>query len=245
MSVGTIDSHQPGDPPLLGQPRSARKLAQGLRRLGWPDDRVGQLLDAARSVRYERGRVLYRDGSTATDLYWMLEGVAKLSVPGALGKRVLVALAKPGALLGSHLVVGGKRLDEATALTPLHAASISNATFREITAGLPVPVLQEMTRVTLDYLARTFARTVKLLTLDLRGKLALGLLDVADGFGVLDADGRLLKIRLTHEELADLTGVSRARVTKALREFAEQGLVVRRGRDLVIRARELREVCGA
>jgi CRP-like cAMP-binding protein len=238
-----MDTQPTADLPLRGQLRSARKLQAGLRRLGWPDDRIEELLDSARSVRFERGCVLYRDGSTATDLYWMLEGVAKLSVPGALGKRVLVALAKPGALLGSHLVVGGKRLDEAAALTPLHAAAIPNATFREITAGLPVPVLQEMTRVTLDYLAKTFARTVKLLTLDLRGKLALGLLDVADGFGVVDADGRLLKIRLTHEELADLTGVSRARVTKALREFAEQGLVVRRGRDLVIRAPELREVC--
>ncbi len=233
------------DPPLRDQARSARKLAAGLRRLGWPDASIDDLIDAACSVRFERGRVLYRDGSTATDLFWMLEGVAKLSVPGALGKRVLVALAKPGALLGSHLVVSGRRLDEATALTSLHAAAISNTRFREITSHLPTPVLQEMTRVTLDYLSRTFARTVKLLTLDLRGKLALGLLDVADGFGVVDADGRLLKIRLTHEELADLTGVSRARVTKALREFAEQGLVVRRGRDLVIRARELREVCGS
>jgi hypothetical protein len=29
-----------------------------------------------------------------------------------------------------------------------------------------------------------------------------------------------------------------------LAEFTEQGLVVRRGRDLVVRVRELREVCG-
>lgn len=242
--MGTTETRGASDLPLRDQLRSARKLSAGLRRLGWPEAEIDQFLDEARSVRFERGRVLYRDGSSATDLYWMLEGVAKLSVPGALGKRVLVALAKPGALLGMHLVAGGKRLDEASALTPLHAAEISSTRFREITAGLPVAVLQEMTRVTLDYLSRTFARTVKLLTLDLRGKLALGLLDVADGFGVIDADGRLLKIRLTHEEIADLTGVSRARVTKALREFADQGLVVRRGRDLVIRARELREVCG-
>jgi CRP-like cAMP-binding protein len=101
-----------------------------------------------------------------------------------------------------------------------------------------------MTRGTLDYFSRTFVRTVKLLTLDLRGKLALGLLDIADGFGVVDADGRLLKIRLTHEELAELTGLSRARVTKALREFAEAGMVVRRGRDLVVNAKQLRDVCG-
>jgi len=117
-------------------------------------------------------------------------------------------------------------------------------TFQEIVSDLPPQIIQVMTRGTLDYFSRTFVRTVKLLTLDLRGKLALGLLDVAEGFGVVDADGRLLKVRLTHEDLAELTGVSRARVTKTLREFEEAGYVVRRGRDLVVNGKLLRELCG-
>jgi len=229
---------------LVDDPRRARKLAQGLRRLGWPEASIERLLDAAELVAFPRGRVIYRDASAATRLYWMLEGVAKLSIPGGLGRRVLVTLAKPGSLLGSYMVVGGRRLDTASALTPIRAASIDVGAFQEIVSELPPPVIQSMTRGTLDYFSRTFVRTVKLLTLDLRGKLALGLLDVADGFGVVDADGRLLKVRLTHEELAELTGISRARVTKALQEFAVQGLVVRRGRDLVVNARQLRELFG-
>lgn len=229
---------------LADDPRRARRLAQGLRRLGWPEASIERLLDAAELVAFPRGRVIYRDGSAATRLYWMLEGVAKLSIPGGLGRRVLVSLAKPGSLLGSYMVVGGRRLDTASALTPIRAASIDVGTFQEIVSELPPAVIQSMTRGTLDYFSRTFVRTVKLLTLDLRGKLALGLLDVADGFGVVDADGRLLKVRLTHEELAELTGISRARVTKTLQEFAAQGLVVRRGRDLVVNARLLRETYG-
>ncbi len=229
---------------LADDPRRARRLAQGLRRLGWPEASIERLLDAAELVAFPRGRVIYRDGSAATRLYWMLEGVAKLSIPGGLGRRVLVSLAKPGSLLGSYMVVGGRRLDTASALTPIRAASIDVGTFQEIVSELPLAVIQSMTRGTLDYFSRTFVRTVKLLTLDLRGKLALGLLDVADGFGVVDADGRLLKVRLTHEELAELTGISRARVTKTLQEFAAQGLVVRRGRDLVVNARLLRETYG-
>lgn len=229
---------------LADDPRRARKLAQGLRRLGWPEPSVERLLEAAELVAFPRGRVIYRDGSAATRLYWMLDGVAKLSIPGGLGRRVLVTLAKPGSLLGSYMVVGERRLDTASALTAIRAAAIDVPSFQSIVSDLPPPVIQSMTRGTLDYFSRTFVRTVKLLTLDLRGKLALGLLDVADGFGVVDADGRLLKVRLTHEELAELTGLSRARVTKALAEFAELGLVVRRGRDLVVNAKQLRELCG-
>ncbi|HEY8515989.1 MAG TPA: Crp/Fnr family transcriptional regulator [Candidatus Binatia bacterium] len=229
---------------LADDARRARKLAQGLRRLGWPEPSIERLLESAELVTIPRGRVIYRDGSAATRLYWMLDGVAKLSIPGALGRRVLVTLAKPGSLLGSYMVVGGRRLDTASALTQIRAAAIDVPTFQEIVSDLPPQIIQVMTRGTLDYFSRTFVRTVKLLTLDLRGKLALGLLDVAEGFGVVDADGRLLKVRLTHEELAELTGVSRARVTKTLREFEEAGYVVRRGRDLVVNAKLLRELCG-
>jgi CRP/FNR family transcriptional regulator, cyclic AMP receptor protein len=225
--------------------RRGRKLAQGLVRLGWPQESVSRLLDAAELVSFPRNRVIYRDGSAATRLFWMLDGVAKLFIPGALGKRVLVSLAKPGALLGSHLIVGGRRLDTAIALTPIRAAAIDLAAFQEIVVDLPPPIIQAMTRGTLDYFSRTFLRTVRLLTLDLRGKLALGLLDVADGFGIAEAEGRLIKIRLTHEDLAELTGISRARVTQVLREFETQGVVVRRGRDLVVKPRALRDVCGA
>jgi CRP-like cAMP-binding protein len=172
----------------------------------------------------------------------MLDGFAKLFVPAASGKRVLVELAKPGALLGSALNIAGRRIDQAIALTEVSAAAIDLDAFQSIVAELPTAVSLAMTRRTLEHFSRTFRRTVKLLTLDLRGKLALGLLDLADGFGVADADGRLLKVRLTHEDLAELTGLSRARVTKVLGEFCAQGLVVRRGRDLVVNARAMREL---
>jgi CRP/FNR family cyclic AMP-dependent transcriptional regulator len=231
-------------PRLADDSRRARKLAQGLRRLGWPEPNIERLLDAAELVSFPRGRVIYRDGSSAVRLYWMLDGVAKLSIPGGMGRRVLVTLAKPGSLLGSYMVVGERRLDTASALTQVRAAAIEVPAFQSIVSDLPPAVIQSMTRGTLDYFSRTFVRTVKLLTLDLRGKLALGLLDVADGFGVVDADGRLLKVRLTHEEIAELTGLSRARVTKTLAEFAVSGLVVRRGRDLVVNAKQLRDLCG-
>lgn len=220
------------------------KLEGGLRRLGWPEPSVARLLAASEIVTFPRARTIYTEGSQASRLYWMLDGVAKLSVAGCHGRRVLVALAKPGALLGSHLIVSGRRMDTAVALTEVRAAAIDLATFQSIAYELPPGLIQAMTRRTLEVFSRTFLRTVKLLTFDLRGKLALALADLADGFGVTDAEGRLLKVRLTHEDLSELAGVSRARVTKVLREFAEHGLVRRRGRDLVVDGHALRELGG-
>jgi CRP/FNR family transcriptional regulator len=228
-------------------PRDAhgrRKLETGLRRLGWPESSIARLLAASEIGTFPRARTIYTEGSPATRLYWMLDGVAKLSVEGLHGRRVLVALAKPGALLGSHLIVSGRRMDTAVALTEVRTAAIDLPTFQSIAYDLPPGLIQGMTRRTLEVFSRTFLRTVKLLTLDLRGKLALSLADLADGFGVPDAEGRLIKVRLTHEDLSELAGVSRARVTKMLRVFADHGLVHRRGRDLVVDAAALRALGG-
>jgi CRP-like cAMP-binding protein len=87
-------------------------------------------------------------------------------------------------------------------------------------------------RGTLDHFSCTFRRTLRLLTLDLRGKVALALLDLADGFGVSGADGLLAPFDVTHRDPAELTGVSRARVTKVLKEMEHRRQFVRRGRPL-------------
>jgi CRP-like cAMP-binding protein len=220
--------------------RALRRLDAGLVRLGWPAAEVARLLAAAQLVELPRRHVLYRAGSPATRVWWVLDGVAKVLVPGAHGRRVLVGLAKPGAVLGSHLAVGGRRIDAAEALTPMRVAEVSLPAFKEITAALPTEVVLGMMRGTLDHLSRTFRRTLRLLTLDLRGKVALALLDLADGFGVPDADGRLLPVDVTHGDLAELTGVSRARVTKVLAELDRHGVIVRRGRHLVVDVGALR-----
>lgn len=178
--------------------RALRRLDAGLRRVGWPDAEVARLVAHASLIELPRRHVLYRAGSAATRLWWVLDGVAKVVVPGANGRRVLVGLAKPGAVLGSHLAVGGRRIDGAETLTPMRVAEVSLPVFREITAALPAEVVLGMMRGTLDHLSRTFRRTLRLLTLDLRGKVALALLDLADGFGVPDADGHLLPIDVTH-----------------------------------------------
>jgi len=219
-----------------------RKLGAGLRRLGWPEPSIAQLLDVARIVTFPHGQTIYADGSPAIRLFWLLDGVVKLFVPGPDGRRVLVALAKPGALLGSTLVIGERRMEMAVTLTDVRAAAFERDAFQAVTRSLPAELLQAMTGRTLEVLSRSFLRTVRLLTLDLRGKLALSLAELADGFGVADAEGRLLKVQLTHGDLAELAGISRARVTKVLREFTECGLVRRRGRSLVVNSRALREL---
>jgi CRP-like cAMP-binding protein len=69
-------------------------------------------------------------------------------------------------------------------------------------------------------------------------RLAQTLLELAHDHGVKDADGVLLPLRLSQQDLASLIGVTRESVNLALADFKSRGLVEIDGRALRLRRPE-------
>ena len=66
---------------LRGHPpegRQVRQLAAGLARQGWPGPLIRRLLEASQPVRFRAAQTLYRDGSSAQRMFWLVEGVVKV-----------------------------------------------------------------------------------------------------------------------------------------------------------------------
>ena len=70
--------------------------------------------------------------------------------------------------------------------------------------------------------------------LDLRERLLFTLLQLCSVFGVKDSRGLLLRIFLSHDDLAGLVGASRPRVTEHIAEFEREHLLVREGRQMIV-----------
>ena len=75
----------------------------------------------------------------------------------------------------------------------------------------------------------------------LEERLALILLELSDHFGIRDAKGMRLELPMRHNDLAELAGGSRPRITEHLKEFDHKGFIVRKGRQLVVRRDRLEE----
>jgi len=76
----------------------------------------------------------------------------------------------------------------------------------------------------------------------LRQRLAMALLELAQKFGVQDDRGTILILQLTHEDLADLIGASRQKVTEHMKELERQQLILRDGRKLIVLPHRLQEM---
>ena len=64
--------------------------------------------------------------------------------------------------------------------------------------------------------------------LDLRARVAQALLSLSEQHGRPEAEGILLTIPFTHQEMADLLGVSRVAVSQCMGELARQGVLTKR-----------------
>jgi biotin operon repressor len=77
-------------------------------------------------------------------------------------------------------------------------------------------------------------RLLTFMTMDVRRRLAYAISEIAEAFGIPDARGALIRLRLSHEDLSELVGASRPMVSKHLKEFAKAGIFFKQnGRYIV------------
>jgi len=194
--------------------------------LGLDRDVVDNLLAAAMIRRFPRGASVYPQGTHRGTLFIVLAGTVSVSVALANGQRILCAFYRPGAMFGFPIVEFERpRLSAADAFTDVAAAVIPRREFERILAGLPASVAIRFFNRLLERQARFAMRLVHCAALDLRGRLALTLADLASTVGVPDADGVRIDLPLTHENLAEMVGASRERVSKGMSELLSKRLL--------------------
>jgi CRP/FNR family cyclic AMP-dependent transcriptional regulator len=69
---------------------------------------------------------------------------------------------------------------------------------------------------------------------DVSAKLAEQLIKLADDYGVDDARGTLVGLKITHQELANLIGSTRETVSLTLSQFKRQRWIVTDGRKVIL-----------
>jgi CRP-like cAMP-binding protein len=75
---------------------------------------------------------------------------------------------------------------------------------------------------------RLLLRSSSFLDLDLHERIAITLLELASDFGIEESRGALLRASFSHQDIADLVGASRPRVTEHLAQLEREHLVIRR-----------------
>jgi len=194
-----------------------------------------RMLDQHSSMReIRKGDALYLYGSSDTKLYMLKKGAVKITKLTPGGRELIIDIIKGGSLFGEMATIEDRERDEAAIVVEDGLlCEVSRADFERMQKMVPGLAI----RITKMIGFRRWKLENKLIDLlygSVEQRLAKTILNLLEDFGVLHGDGYLLKIKLTHQDFADLIASTRETVTATLNKMKNDGLIGTEGRYLVI-----------
>jgi CRP/FNR family cyclic AMP-dependent transcriptional regulator len=180
----------------------------------------------------------------------LISGQVKLYYGSATGDRLLVRIASGGSLFGftdfeatdPHESEQGQ-LFTAQTLSRCKVAIIARARVVRLLHGLSGPEVVRVVQSVNAEWVRLHTRLLRFLTMDVCHRLAYAIDEIAESFGVADDRGKLIALRLSHEDLAEFVGASRPMVSKHLKELSQSGIFRKEnGRYILLREAALKAI---
>ena len=186
-----------------------------------------QLAEVARRVRRRtfqpREFLVHRD-EIGDAMYILLSGKVKVSTPAEQGDKVetIITTLSAGDIIGELSVLDGERRNaDVIAMERTEALVLSAEDVHAWLHAYPAVGIA-LLRGLAGRLRRTTEWISVLAQQDVTGRLARLLLDLSHAHGVdLSEGGRLIRLRLTQNDLGGLVGASRESVCKAINNFKD------------------------
>ena len=191
------------------------------------------------AVKIPRHANVYTCGDHDEMIYFIESGQVKLLMLSPDGKECLLAIHSAGDIFGELCLTGvGGRLETATAM--------------KTTMLKQIPSRQFFARLSRDSLFEGYVRYLavrvadqqqviaNLVTTDSEQRLGKTLLQLARTMGKKDPRSIRIELRITHEELSEMVGTTRPRISFFMQRFHNLGLIeTNRDHFLVIKENKL------
>lgn len=182
---------------------------------------------------YRAGEFVYHQGSLSEYFFQVVKGRLRIYLTRADGSERVLSYAEPGAGIGESTCFDGlPRYASCVAIVDSELLAVSKRAVLD--AGRREPeILVEMTR-RISRKARLFAMHIAADGLPACGRVTLMLDHLVEAYGVERPEGVCLRVQYSLDELALMIGVTRVTMSRELARLISDGLVIRRGRDIVI-----------
>src|SRR3984893_7600356 len=189
------------------------------------EEDIHELMTAAKRRAFRSGEVIFHRDDPGQVLYMIKEGKVKICIISPDGQEISLAVFGKGECFGEFALLDGlPRSADAIALEKVECYTLQRSDFHNAIMKNPkiaISVLEALTK----RLRNTDNMVEDLIFLDVYGRVAKKLLELADAHGVKTDDGVRIEVRLTQQELASMVGASRESVNKVMGYFTERDFI--------------------
>lgn len=200
------------------------------------DDReLGSIAAVAKTRRYAKDDVVFHADESGDVFCLIKEGKVKVTMISPEGKEIILSMMGPGEFFGEMALVDNEpRSATVIATESLELVTIWRSDFLQILSenfGITKKVLAELSR----RLRSASNRIESLATMDVYGRLARFLLDLARQNGKVLDNGYVAVSRPTHQSIANMIGTSRETVSRLIHDLMKQNLLLSEGKMIYLR----------
>lgn len=185
-------------------------------------------------TNFIRPQTILDQAALASEAHILLKGIARITCDNGRHERVTIALLAPGPI-PEFPVLPLNRFDfRCEAYNDCRVGSLHWNDFDAITLHGAAIAFKQFHENDMQQWYRLLQRSSVLLNLDLHDCVTMVLLELSSDFGVRESRGMLLSPCFSHQDIADLAGGSRPRVTEHLAQLEREHLLIRQGRQLIV-----------
>lgn len=209
----------------------------------FPESELGPLLPALHTRNYPSESFLFHEGDPGNVLYIVIGGQVKISHLNPAGGELVYALLMPGDTFGELALFdeGGVHAADAQAMEPTSCLTLQREALLTFLEAHPRAV-RHLVALFSRVIRATDQALVEAAFLDIPGRVAKKLLDLAESHGEDTPTGRRIRMRLPQRTLAGMVGASRENVNRALARLMAHGDIAKEGGHIIlVRPAELRK----
>lgn len=173
--------------------------------------------------RFSKNQIILHEEDTAKFIYFIYTGKVKAVQYSVDGKERILAIHKKGDFFGEMAILDGKSAPATVvAMEDAEIGFISKEDFEgyllkkeQVVRGVINLLCERLREAWLMLKVTSFA--------DAEHRIRAVLTHMADQFGIKDARGTIINLKLTHKDLAHLASISRETVTRFLNSFEKNG----------------------
>ena len=198
------------------------------------DEDITSLAHLALRKRYPKDTVVFFENEEGDFFFTILEGRIKVTILGDDGREVILSMLGPGDFFGEMALLDNEtRSATAIAVEESELLSLHRNDFQSVLNDNK-SITSALIRVLSARLRRANHQISTLALLDVYGRVARVIVDMAREEGKRLRDGRIAFRRATHQEIANRIGTTRETVTRMLKDLERQGLIHVEGKEIVV-----------
>lgn len=199
------------------------------------DEELNEVRDKMEVKKFRKNEVILHEESTNQVMYIILQGKVKVIQMTEDGKEIILAMHRSGDFFGEMSLIDSKTIPAMViAMEDSVVAIISRAEFYPLLYAQG-KVLDVLLQILCSRLRDSWDRIQLLSFTNASQRIKMLFASLVSEYGRQTGEGTLLNIKLTHQHIADMTGVSRETVTRVIDRLHKDGEIkVMKNRSILL-----------